>query len=146
MRFRLLSLFAALVGLSLSPARADDVVAKCSLIVDGAEVWNGKCCVSASASPQDMSASLYAEGWKACLYKKRHPENEKLPTYKQRCFGPWINISQEAEANAKGQNYSAYWSIEDACHGGENFPAKRNGNVYQGDKFKFEWREFEQGR
>jgi hypothetical protein len=127
--------------LSHSSAGAEDVAAKCSLVVDGAEVWNGKCCVTASASPHDMTASLHAESWQACLYKRRHPENEALPTYKQKCFGPWINIWQDSEQNAKGNNYSAYWSIEGASHGGENYPAKRRGNVYQGDKFIFEWHE-----
>jgi hypothetical protein len=75
------------------------------------------------------------------LYRRRHPENENLPTYKQKCFGPWINIWEEDRPDPKGRRYSAYWSVEGACHGGENYPAKRAGNVYQGDKFLFEWHE-----
>jgi hypothetical protein len=139
MRFSVLAISFAL-AFSL-PAEAHDVVAQCSLMIEGAEVWNGKCCVSADASPGSMTADLHAESWQACLYKKKHPENENLPTYKQKCIGPWINISQESETDAKGNNYSAYWSLEGACHGSENFSAKRNGNVYQGDKFIFEWHE-----
>ncbi|MGO9427472.1 hypothetical protein [Rhodoblastus sp.] len=139
MRFSVLAFSFAFV--SSFPANAYEVTAQCSLVVDGNDVWNGKCCVSADASPDSMTADLHAEGWQACLYKKRHPENESLPTYKQKCFGPWINISRNSEKDAKGNDYSAYWSLEGACHGGENYSAKRSGNTYQGDKFIFEWHE-----
>jgi hypothetical protein len=134
------------LGLLLSPfasAIASEVVAQCSLVVDGNEVWNGKCCVSADASPDDLNASLHAESWQACLYAKKHPENAKLPTYKQNCFGPWINIFKDDEETSKGDNYSAYWSIEGACHGGGVYSAKKTGNVYQGDKFIFRWHELD---
>jgi hypothetical protein len=120
-------------------AHGDETSAHCSLVVDGKEVWNGRCCVTASASPHDMTASLHAEGWQACLYNKKHPENEKLPTFKQKCLGPWINISVDSDAPAKTKTYSAYWSIEGACHGGSIHTATRSGNTYQGDDFKFEW-------
>lgn len=131
-------------GLVAVPDRsnADEIVAECSLVVDGKEVWNGKCCVTPSVKPSDKLASLYAEGWQACLYRRRHPKNDGLPTYQRKCFGPWINIWQENDqASSKGNNYSAYWSVEGACHGGEIFSARRSGNVYHGDKFIFEWHE-----
>jgi hypothetical protein len=132
------------LGFLLSPlasAAASEVVGQCSLVVDGKEVWNGKCCVSADASPDNLDATLHAESWQACLYAKKHPENANLPTYKQKCIGPWINISKDDEDAGKGDVYSAYWTIEDACHGGQAYPAKKTGNVYQGDKFTFRWRE-----
>lgn len=115
---------------------AQELAAQCRMIVDGKEVWNSKCCVKAEVDPSVMIASLTAEGWQACLYRKRHPEQSSLPTSQQRCFGPWINIDQEGGGNS----YSAYWSLGNACHGGNLFSAKRNGNVYQGDNFIFEWK------
>jgi hypothetical protein len=141
MRFLVLAL--GLSSLSWSNAHGQEVIAKCSLVVDGSEVWNGKCCVTAETTPYDMTASLHAESWQACLYNKRHPQNARLPTYRQKCLGPWINTWQEPEQNSKANNYLAYWSIEGACHGGENYPATRIGNVYQGDKFIFEWHEIQ---
>jgi hypothetical protein len=132
-----------LISLLWSNAHGQEVIAKCSLVVDGSEVWNGKCCVTAETTPYDMTASLHAESWQACLYNKRHPQNARLPTYRQKCLGPWINTWQEPEQNSKANNYLAYWSIEGACHGGENYPATRIGNVYQGEKFIFEWHEIQ---
>ena len=138
---RLVSYAIAAIALASSPAAADEeTVGVCSLVIEGKEVWNGKCCVTASASPTDMLASLHAEGWRACLYSRKHPENERLPTYKQKCLGPWINISEEEQPDAKGRKFSAYWSVKGACHGGASYPAERTGNVYKGDNFIFEWR------
>jgi hypothetical protein len=127
--FAICNIFA--VGSSVS----QELVAQCRMIVDDQEVWNSKCCVKAVVDPSVMIASLTAEGWQACLYRKRHAEQSNLPTSQQKCFGPWINIDQEGGGNS----YSAYWSLENACHGGNLFPAKRNGNIYQGDNFIFEW-------
>jgi hypothetical protein len=140
---RFLGLALGLISLSCSNAHGQEVIANCSLVVNGSEVWNGKFCVTAETTPYDMTSSLHAESWQACLYNKRRPENARLPTYRQKCLGPWINIWQEPEQNSKANNYLAYWSIEGACHGGENYPAMRTGNVYQGDKFTFEWHEIQ---
>jgi hypothetical protein len=121
-------------------AEAQETVATCNLVVGGRPVWNGKCCVTASAEPSEMSAELHAESWKACQYGKKHPQNAELPTYKQTCIGPWINISRESAPEEKGKDFTAYWSLEDACHGGETHAAKKSGNLYRGDNFTFEWR------
>jgi hypothetical protein len=122
--------------------QATETVAVCSLVVDGEEVWNGKCCVSETVDPMRKLPDVHAEGWQACLYARRHPENANLPTYQQKCLGPWINLWQEKdESPSKVNNYSAYWSVRGGCHGGETFSARRTGNVYQGDKFIFGWHE-----
>jgi hypothetical protein len=126
--------------LAHSGADAQETIATCILVVDGRQVWNGKCCITASAEPSEMTAELHAESWKACQYGKKHPQNARLPTYKQTCIGPWINISQETERDEKGNDFTAYWSIEDACHGGATHWAKKSGNLYRSDSFTFEWR------
>ena len=131
-----LAFVAACSNFLSSNSIAWEVAAHCRMVVDGQEVWNGKCCVEATADPYSMSPSLNAEGWQACLYRKKHPEQANLPTAMQKCFGPWINIYQDSGSSS----YSAYWSLENACHCGPNVSAKRNGNIYQGDNFIFEWR------
>lgn len=89
-----------------------------------------------------MTAELYAESWQACQYDKKHPENAHLPTAQQKCLGPWIRIFPDDSPSAGKNDYSAYWSSsKGACHGGETYSVKRNGNVYQGDKMKFQWSE-----
>lgn len=135
-----MTVLAAAVGIALVPlshvrAKEREVVAHCSLVVDGEKVWNGKCCVTASTEPPE----LHAESWQACLYGRKHPQNASLPTFKQTCLGPWIDIFEEHDESAKGSNFSAYWSVKNACHGGMTFPARKAGNVYQGDTFVFEW-------
>ena len=126
-----------------SLVRAKEIIANCSLVIDGQELWNGKCCVAAQTEPYDPTGSFHAESWQACLYRKNHPENEKLPTYKQKCFGPWLNVWESSADTTESDSFFAYWSLEGACHGDGNHPAKRVGNSYQGDKFLFEWREIE---
>jgi hypothetical protein len=138
MRKLLMALGALL--LAQSGATAEETVATCILVVDGRQVWNGKCCVTASAEPSEMTSELHAESWKACQYAKKHPQNAKLPTSEQTCIGPWINISQEPKPDEKGNDFSAYWSVENACHGGQTRWAKKSGNLYKGDNFTFEWR------
>ncbi len=120
-------------------AGAQETEAYCSLVVDGQEVWNSKCCVKAEALTFNMAAILTAKGWQACLYDRRHPTNNTLPTSQQKCYGPWINLTQLSDSS-QNNDYDAYWNLEGGCHGGEMYTAKRTGNVYQGDKFIFEWR------
>jgi hypothetical protein len=140
---RLLALAFGVFLLSGLHAQAADAVGQCTLVVDGKQEWNGKCCVSTTAkSFSTPGADLHAEGWEECVYDKRHPEDANLPGYKQKCFGPWINLSLNDEQTKPAPNaYGGYWSIEAACHGGMNFPAIRSGNTYKGDKFTFSWRE-----
>ncbi len=121
--------------LLLTQANAVEKVAHCRLVTDGQEVWNSKCCVSFDLETGETAASLHASGWQACLYDRKHPEQANLPGFQQTCYGPWINIWSE------DGSYLTYWSLDNACHAG--FPpvsARRAGQVYQGDNFKFDWR------
>jgi hypothetical protein len=137
---RKLTVVVGLLLPALSAGAAEQRAATCLLIENGQTVWNGQCCVTASAEPETMTVSLQAESWRACQYQKRHPENETLPTYKQTCIGPWINISQESQPDEKGYDFTAYWSLDNACHGGQPHGARRSGDLYKGDDFSFEWR------
>ena len=75
------------------------------------------------------------------LMKRNILATHALPTYQQRCFGPWININEEKDDAGTGKTLSAYWSIEDACHGGENVAAVKTGDgTYRGDNFHFTWK------
>jgi hypothetical protein len=126
-------------------AYAENTTAQCSLDVDGKNVWNGKCCVETSARDDGsigFLAELHAESWRGCVYEKKHPGlNASLPTYQQKCFGPWINISEEKDDAGSGKTLSAYWSVEDACHGGKNVAAvKTEDGTYHGDNFVFTWK------
>jgi len=140
------TLFAA-TGMMLATcsfAYAESITAQCSLDVDGKNVWNDKCCVETTAQDDGSTgflADLHAESWRGCAYEKKHPGNASLPTYQQRCFGPWININEEKDDAGTGKTLSAYWSIEDACHGGENVAAVKTGDgTYRGDNFHFTWK------
>jgi hypothetical protein len=143
MRIAILA-FAVLLSSAAHAQAADPTaVGQCTLVVDGKQVWNGKCCLTTTAkSFSTPGADLHAEGWGECVYDRRHPENANEPGYMQKCFGPWINLSlDDDQAKPASSAYSGYWSIEAACHGGMNFPAIREGNTYKGEKFTFTWRE-----
>jgi hypothetical protein len=138
----------AATGITLAAcsfAYAENTTAQCSLDVDGKNVWNGKCCVETSARDDGSTgflAELHAESWRGCVYEKKYPGlNASLPTYQQKCFGPWININEEKDDAGTGKSLSAYWSVEDACHGGENVAAVKTGDgIYHGDNFVFTWK------
>ena len=129
---------------SWSIASAEVVPANCSLDVDGKNVWNDKCCVETYANDDGSTgflAALHAESWRGCVYAKQHPGNASLPTYKQKCFGPWINISEEKDIDGKTKTLDANWSIEDSCHGGMNVPATKTGEgMFHGENFRFIWK------
>jgi hypothetical protein len=84
--------------LVVTQANAVEKVARCRLVTDGQEVWNSKCCLSFDFEPGETVASLHASGWHACQYDRKHPHQTNLPTYRQTCFGPWINIWPEDRA------------------------------------------------
>jgi hypothetical protein len=124
---------------------AESVTAQCSLDIDGKSAWKGKCCVETTATDDGSTGFLvtvHAESWRGCVYEKQHPGlNASLPTYQQKCFGPWISIFEEKDDAGTGKTLSAYWSIEDACHGGKNVVAIKTGEgTYHGDNFRFTWK------
>ena len=123
-------------------ACAEEITAQCSLDVDGKNVWYGKCCIETFANDDGSTgflAGLHAESWRGCIYEKKHAGlNASLPTYQQKCFGPWINIGEEKVDTGTGKTLSANWSIEDACHGGDNVaPIKTGNGMYRGHNFRF---------
>jgi hypothetical protein len=100
----------AATGMTLAAcsfAYAENTTAQCSLDVDGKNVWNGKCCVETSAHDDGSTgflAELHAESWRGCVDEKKHPGlNASLPTYQQKCFGPWININEEKDDAGTGK-------------------------------------------
>src|SRR6516225_2945124 len=119
-----MKIFLTAIAMMLAPAlvEAEDIslpqpahIAACSLEVGGKTLWSGKCCVDITAAEVDKTfeVNVNAMSWRACLYDKNHPGNASLPTFKQTCLGPWINIDQDAA----DKTFSAQWSIPDNCHG-----------------------------
>lgn len=142
--------------LASSYARAEGVSAKCTLEVDGRSIWDGKCCVEHSAIDDGAGGFLVeirAEGLRGCVYERKHPEQNTLPTSQRKCFGPWISIisvppsmdtSEEEPAGPGSEGHeklSAYWNIEDACHA-DMSPVgafKTGSGAYRGAHFRFHW-------
>jgi len=142
-------LAAAALLLVPSVVEAEDIlllhpvqVAECSLESGGKNLWSGKCCVDMTAAEVDkgFEINVNAMSWRACLYDKNHPGNASLPTFKQTCLGPWINIDQDAA----DKTFSAQWSIADNCHGSIEDSAeaitKTGQGTFEGKNFRFSWK------
>ena len=146
-----MKIFLTAIAMMLAPAlvEAEDIslpqpaqIAACSLEVGGKTLWSGKCCVDITAAEVDKTfeVNVNAMSWRACLYDKNHPGNASLPTFKQTCLGPWINISQDSADNT----FSAQWSIADSCHGSlqdsAEAIAKTGEGTFEGKNFHFSWK------
>ena len=72
---------------------------------------------------------------------QRHPGKPDQRVIHELALDRGSNLFQEKNQSNDKSSYSAYWSLENGnvCHGGQPYAARRTGNVYQGDHFKFEW-------
>lgn len=115
-------LIATAIGLLASPALAST----CNLVVNGKNLWHGTCYFK-----PDGSGGFSA---KAHDYKCHAAGGPNKCTDAQACAGPWVTIFKDTTNGT----LSSYWSIEDACHGGDTVDdIIKTGSVFRGKGYMF---------